>query len=86
MVKRIAFWALLILVCVVSTGIIPETGKDVEGQKQELIDAFIEKTEYVYDYILWFEGDELCFTEKGYRKKHYRWTYIGKTACIILFL
>lgn len=69
MVKQSVFFALLILVCVVSTGIIPETGKDVEGQKQELIDAFIEKTEYVYDYILWFEGDELCFTEKGYREE-----------------
>lgn len=46
-----------------------QRGQAVEAQKQELIDTFIEKVEYVYNYVLWFEGDELFFTEKGYREK-----------------
>ncbi len=69
MVKRVAFLVFMILVCVVSTGIVPQRGRAVEAQKRELIDVFIEKAEYVYNYILWFEGDRLNFTEKGYREK-----------------
>lgn len=46
-----------------------QRGQAVEEQKQELIDTFIEKVEYVYNYVLWFEEDKLCFTEKGYREK-----------------
>ena len=47
MVKRVAFLVFMILVCVVSAGIVPQRGRAVEAQKQELIDVFIEKAEYV---------------------------------------
>lgn len=69
MIKRVVFVVFMILIFVISTGIVPQRGRAVEEQKQELIDTFIEKVEYVYNYVLWFEGDELFFTEKGYREK-----------------
>lgn len=47
-----------------------KTGEaDLAGKEQELLDVFIEKVEYVYNYNLWFCGDPIFFAEEGYREK-----------------
>lgn len=69
MFKRAVFLLFMIVVCAMPIEIVSATGQAVDEQKQELINTFIEKVEYAYNYVLWFEGDELFFTEKGYREK-----------------
>lgn len=69
MIKRVVLITVMIQLCGMCGGNVRETSQLVETQKQELVDAFIEKVEYVYNYELWFVGDPLIFTESGYREK-----------------
>lgn len=69
MIKRVVLITVMIQLCGVCGGNVRETRQLVEMQRQELVDAFIEKVEYVYNYDLWFVGDPLIFTESGYREK-----------------
>lgn len=54
----------------VSVGNKQETNTFTEAQEAELINTFIEKVEYAYNYRLWFVGDVLRYTEQGYRKEN----------------
>lgn len=67
--KQIVFIALLLSLCNICVETVSEAGQFAEERKQELVDVFIEKVEYVYHYDLWFTGDDLFFTEAGYREQ-----------------
>lgn len=67
--RRSVFTLLMICAFSLHIGSPQKMEKLTEVQKQELIEAFIEKVEYVYNYDLWFNGDPIDFTEIGYREK-----------------
>ncbi len=61
--KRIIITVFLISLCIGCTVDARETERFTEEQKWELVNAFTEKVEYIYNYELWFCGGTTILNE-----------------------